>query len=100
MPGCGTETSSHNLAFIYPEANAKIYVPIEIDGQRGKTIFKAALRKENQQLYWHLDNEFVATTTTFHEVALSPSAGPHTITIVNEKGEGLSRNFTIIEQRK
>ncbi|MFS8083324.1 MAG: penicillin-binding protein 1C, partial [Ginsengibacter sp.] len=100
MAGCGTETGSHNLAFIYPEANAKIYVPIEIDGQRGKTIFKAALRKENQQLYWHLDNEFVGKTTTFHQVALSPSAGPHTITIVNEKGESLSRNFTIIEQRK
>ncbi|MEP7079911.1 MAG: penicillin-binding protein 1C [Ginsengibacter sp.] len=98
--GCSTETGTRNLAFIYPEANAKIYVPIEIDGQRGKTIFTAALRKENQQLYWHLDNQFVATTTTFHQVALSPDAGLHTITIVNEKGESLSRNFTIIDQKK
>ncbi|MBS1735288.1 MAG: penicillin-binding protein 1C [Bacteroidetes bacterium] len=99
LAGCNAETSNSNLSFIYPEPGARIYVPIEIDGHRGKTIFKAASRKENQQLYWHLDNQFVATTTTFHQVALSPSAGTHTITIVNEKGESLSRKFTIIEQK-
>ena len=96
-PGCNTEVNSP-LELIYPEAYAKIYVPLEVSGERGKTIFTAAHRNSDSKLFWHLDDQFLATTQRFHQVAVSPAPGPHTITVVDENGESVTRNFEIIEK--
>jgi penicillin-binding protein 1C len=95
MPGCNTETT-RPIELIYPEEHAKIYVPLEVSGERGKTIFTATHRDSNSKLFWHLDDQFIATTQRFHQVALSPSPGQHTITVVDENGESVTRNFEII----
>jgi penicillin-binding protein 1C len=94
MPGCATETT-RPIELIYPEENAKIYVPLEVSGERGKTIFTATHRDSNSKLFWHLDDQFIATTQRFHQVAVSPLPGPHTLTVVDENGESVTRNFEI-----
>lgn len=84
------------LEIIYPDEDAKIYVPLEISGERGKTVFTATHRNQDAKLFWHLDNQFIGTTQQFHQMALSPAIGKHTITIVDEQGNSMTRNFEII----
>ncbi len=86
------------MEMIYPKNNAKIYIPLEIDGQRGQVIFNAAHRKQNGKIYWHLDDEFVGETETFHQLALDVPAGWHRITLVDDDGERLSQRFEILQK--
>jgi len=98
--GCTDDESAKDMDMIYPQNNEKIYVPIEINGERGKTIFSAAHRKANEKIYWSLDDEYLATTQRFHQIAISPSPGIHIITIVDEDGESISHEFEIMNKDK
>ncbi len=44
-PGCELSDAGKTIEIIYPIPNAKIYVPLEINGERGKTVFSATHRK-------------------------------------------------------
>ncbi|WP_246022643.1 penicillin-binding protein 1C [Filimonas effusa] len=94
MPGCNAETNKP-LELVYPEEGAVIFIPREISGEKGNTIFSATHRNANSVLYWHLDEQFVGTTRQFHKIALNPSEGPHTITVVDESGESVTRSFRV-----
>ncbi len=99
-PGCEWVESGKPIELIYPQYDAKIYVPLEINGERGKTIFTAAHRKADTKIFWSLDDEFITTTVNFHEVALNPVAGKHVLTLVDENGESVSRQFQVLEKTK
>jgi len=88
------------MELIYPRPNTRIFVPIEIDGQPGQTIFTATHRDANAHIYWHLDNTYVGTTAEFHQMALHPAPGKHTITLVDEDGEEIKTEFEILAKEK
>ncbi|MFT3702046.1 MAG: penicillin-binding protein 1C [Agriterribacter sp.] len=100
LPGCGVIENRRVMDLIYPEQNAKIYVPLEINGERGKTIFTAAHQKADAKIFWHLDDEYIGSTVHFHQMALSPTPGLHFITLVDESGERISRQFEILDKEK
>jgi penicillin-binding protein 1C len=85
------------LALIYPQRNSQIFVPIELDGSQGRTIFRATHRNPGVKLFWHLDSEFLGETVNIHQISVAPAPGRHLLTVVDEKGNYLERKFTIIE---
>lgn len=95
-PGCAQGDGNQTMELIYPQRSARIYIPLEIDGQRGQVIFNAAHRKRGSTIYWHLDDTFVGQTETFHQLALDIPAGPHRITLVDHDGERISQRFEIL----
>ncbi len=97
LGGCNGEEYK-SLDLIYPDANARIYVPVEITGEKGKTIFTATHRSSTAKLYWHLDKTFVASTTQIHQIAINPPPGKHVINVVDESGESVTRNFEIMNK--
>jgi penicillin-binding protein 1C len=97
MAGCNSE-NNRSLDIIYPEESAKIYVPKEVSGEKGKTVFTAAHRNEHAKLFWHIDDQYAGTTQQFHQMGFNPAKGLHTLTIVDEKGETSSRRFEILEK--
>jgi penicillin-binding protein 1C len=98
--GCDIENNMGTMELIYPKNGASIYIPLEIDGTRGKIVLNAAHRNTNAKIYWHIDNEYVATTSHYHQLAVNPSPGKHTLTLVDENGERLVQFFTILEKEK
>lgn len=88
------------MELIYPRPNTRIFVPIEIDGQPGQTIFTATHRDANAHIYWHLDNTYVGATTEFHQMALHPAPGKHIITLVDDDGEEIKTEFEILAKEK
>ncbi len=98
----GCEEGENNLVMemIYPKNNATIYIPIELDGKRGNVIFNATHRDRLTKIYWHIDQDFIGTTQSFHQMAISPLPGKHTLTLVDEKGNRLVQNFTVLDKDK
>jgi len=98
-PGCTFAETGKLMEIIYPQPEAKIYVPLEINGERGKTVFTAAHRRAGAKIFWSLDDEFIGTTQNFHQIGLNPSPGKHIITLVDENGVSVSRQFEILEKQ-
>jgi penicillin-binding protein 1C len=94
----GAENAS--LSLIYPRRNGEIYIPVELDGTKGRTVFEAAHRNPRLLIYWHLDQEFLGTTRDIHQIALDPEPGFHTLTLVDENGERLEQTFVVLSQDK
>jgi penicillin-binding protein 1C len=99
-PGCEYSETGRQMELIYPGYDSKIYVPLEVNGIRGKTIFTAAHRGNETRIYWSLDDEFLCITERFHQVAISPPPGTHIITLVDANGETISRQFEILDREQ
>ena len=99
-PGCPSAETGRVMEIIYPEQGAKIYVPLELSGEKGKTIFTAAHRRTGAKIFWSLDDNFIGTTQNFHQIALNPTAGKHIITLVDDNGMSISRQFEVLEKEK
>lgn len=89
-----------SLEIIYPKPGAKIYVPVELDGTPGQSIFKAAHRAPEKEIFWHLDDEFVTVTTSLHSISIRPPPGKHRLTLVDEDGETIYVDFEVLEKGK
>lgn len=90
--------NKYDISFIYPEENAKVYIPLELMGSRGRLVVKAANRFKEKNIFWYLDDEYIGATNTMHHKEIMASTGKHTITIVSEKGEIVNRTFTILRK--
>lgn len=99
-PGCNNAGSNYVMEMIYPKNYAAVYIPLEFDGTRGKVIFSATHVTDGASIYWHLDNEYIATTKNTHKLALSPPPGKHILTLVDDKGERLVQEFTVLDREK
>jgi len=99
-PGCENTGASSTMELIYPKNNATVYIPLELDGQRGKIILNAAHRNANAKIYWHIDDAYVATTKNYHQLAISPKPGKHTLTLVDENGERLVQYFIVLDKER
>ena len=97
--GCVTEATKA-LDIIYPDEGARIYIPIEITGEKGNVIFKATHRNNNEKIFWHLDDLFINTTEQFHQLSLNPSPGKHKLTIIDKDGNSVTRNFEILQKER
>ena len=98
--GCDLSGGNSVMEVIYPKNNAIVYIPLELDGTRGKIVVNAAHRNASAKIYWHIDDEYISTTTNFHQLAISPLPGKHTLTLVDENGERLVQTFTILDKEK
>lgn len=93
---CSHATDKKDLQIIYPKNNSKIYVPVNLDGTVSSTVFQVTHRDAETKIHWHLDEQYIGTTSYFHELALNPTTGMHILTIVDEKGESIQRRFEVI----
>ena len=93
-----SENNQSPISLIYPRRNTQIYIPRELAGERGKTVFQAVHGSPQAQLFWHLDNTFLGTTQTYHEQAIWIASGKHTLTLVDEKGNRVEQAFQVLSQ--
>lgn len=90
----GPEQSPMQL--IYPKTPTRIYVPVDLDGRLGSTVFQVAHRVPETEVFWHLDGAYLGSTRTFHQMALQPPLGKHTLTLVDANGYRITQPFEII----
>ncbi|HLF64042.1 MAG TPA: penicillin-binding protein 1C [Saprospiraceae bacterium] len=97
-PTCSTMESSPmaQLQLIYPATDTRIFVPRELNGEKGHTVFRAAHRSATSPVYWYLDERYLGTTQEFHTMELQPDVGVHRVIIVDHRGERIERMFEVV----
>lgn len=93
---CRNTAGSAVMEMIYPKRSNSLYIPVELDGERGKTVFEVAHRNRLATIYWHLDETYLGSTKEFHSMALNPGTGRHTLVLVDENGERLEQHFEVV----
>ncbi len=93
-PGC-FQSNTSPVGFIYPPPNATIMRPTDLDGEKEKIIFKVVHLNPEAEIFWHLDQTYLDKTQSPHEMEIAPEEGNHTITLVDNEGNVVSRNFSI-----
>ncbi|MEP7321581.1 MAG: penicillin-binding protein 1C [Saprospiraceae bacterium] len=99
-PRCNDIPGSNPMSMIQPEPNSSIYIPMDQNGQPGKIIFKIAHRSKETPVYWHLDEAYLGSTRTFHELSVSTEPGDHVLTIIDSSGHELKCAFKVLNRTK
>ena len=92
--GCGNSGAINPMQFIYPQNNAIIYIPKQLDGSKGAIVFNLAHSNNDATVFWHLDEEYITSTRYFHQLSLTPVPGEHYVTAVDDRGNTLSIRIT------
>lgn len=90
-----TSNDAAAMDIIYPEKNTSVFIPKEMGGVRGKAIFEAAHSIENATIHWHIDDVYITSTRTKHQIEIQSEKGKHTLTLIDEFGNTLSRKFEV-----
>jgi len=96
--GC-RPVSQKSMDLIYPREEIRVYIPVELDGKKGRIIFEAVHTNPETVIYWHLDDQFITSTRYIHQVELLPAPGNHVLTLVDETGEELIRKFQAVDSK-
>jgi penicillin-binding protein 1C len=97
--GCEPEIEK-SMEMIYPKAGTVIYIPYELSGEQGKTIFEIAHRQPSNSVFWHLDGALIGTTRDIHQLGLNPSKGKHMLSLSDNTGETLNIPFEVVSEKK
>ncbi len=85
-----------DLAIVFPNQDARMYIPIEIDGTPGEIVMEAADRNAGSIIYWDIDGNYIGTSDSIHQMSARLEPGEHVLTITNSMGTQRRRNFTIL----
>lgn len=94
LNGC-REENQQMIGFIYPENGAIMFIPRGFNGKLQHIICEATHINQDATLYWHLDNTYLGETQDIHNMAIQPSDGQHTLTIVDNDGNKRSITITV-----
>lgn len=92
------EYSNSIMNIIYPSNNAKVYIPVDVSGEKTAIIIQATHRDESAIIYWHIDDDYIGSTVKFHEKIYTPEPGEHTITLVDKQGNIFERKFFVLSK--
>ena len=98
LSDCGGDLNSHHLEILYPKAGFKIYVPVDHSGKKSSCVLKATHKDKNAILYWHLDNQYIGSTSKFHELAVTPPKGIHALQVTDNLGETSVCSFEVVDR--
>ena len=88
-------SSSITMDFIVPRKGGSIILPKNLDEKTNKLVLKIAHSNPDSAVHWYVDDQYIETTRTFHELAIVPSEGDHIITVVDNFGNEIKRRITV-----
>jgi penicillin-binding protein 1C len=84
------------MEFLYPGPAGRIYVPVELDGRKGRAVLEVVHREPTAVLYWHVDDDYVGHTELAHQLAVDLAPGVHSVTVVDAAGNRQTRRFEVL----
>lgn len=94
---CVNPATVATLDLIYPTPNARIFIPKTLTGQLSSVLFEATHRQSGVSVFWHVDGTYIGVTKGTHRLAVTPDAGQHTLTLVDEQGITLQTKFSVVQ---
>ncbi len=93
--GC-VDGSVEAFEIVYPEWNSHVVIPVELDGSLGKVVLEVAHRQSDAIVYWHMDEEFIGTSSKRHQLAVNIDPGEHILTVVDMSGNRKQVKFEVL----
>ena len=90
---CSKTSNSDVMKIIYPKKISRIHIPINLNGELEKISLEATHREKEGVIFWHVDEEFIGSTQTIHQINIQPSLGKHTLKLVDNKGNIFQQKF-------
>jgi penicillin-binding protein 1C len=86
------------MEWVYPRGNGRIYLPVDLDALRSRVVFEAIHRDAESTVYWYLDDDYLGATRGRHRMEAQPSAGEHSLLLVDAQGERLESKLEVISR--
>jgi penicillin-binding protein 1C len=94
-PKCISTFGTSPLAIIYPRNDMSVVIPRKLEGEKNAVVFQAANTNPQALIFWHIDNEYVGTTSSPHQIAVNPKQGTHILTLVDSEGYSIKVKFNV-----
>lgn len=95
-PGFDAGSDSGNpIEIIYPQQGVTIVTTRGLDGEEQGVVVRAAHADPTARLYWHLDDNYVGSTTGEHDLMLRPEPGAHLLVAMDAGGASRSVYFIV-----
>ena len=72
-PGCMAAEPGKLIEIIYPQPDAKIYVPWRSRENRDAPSLRRHIAGQALKIFWSMDDAFIGTTQNFHQIGLNPA---------------------------
>ena len=93
--GCPALGKADALTIVYPDNGTIITLPRDYGGILQPLNCRAATARPDNRLYWYLDGSYLGMTLSSHQITIQPTAGEHTLTIVDQSGNRTRCSFKI-----
>ena len=68
------------------------------DGELEKLVCEAVSNRSNENLYWHMDEQFIAQTNSIHQQSMILEPGKHVLTVMDGDANSKSVVFEILSK--
>ena len=85
-PDCPAYKSEEALKIIYPNMDAKLFLPRDFDGKTQSVICRAGHSGIGQIVYWYLNDHYLGSTIEDHKMDIIFREGWNTIKVIDENG--------------
>lgn len=86
------------MTLIYPNDKARIYIPKEREGQRGRLVIRVAHVKPEAEIFWNMDGQYLGSTQEKHQWAITAPQGLHHFSLVDKDGNVLEFELTFLQK--
>lgn len=93
-PDYSGERSASAIQIIYPQAGMSIVTPLDLDGKSRGVVFSAAHVNPGTTLFWHLDSDYLGSTSNEHKLSAVPAPGEHRLIVTDSNGNSAAIAFT------
>ncbi len=90
-PHCPRYKSEQSVQIIYPNLEAKLFLPRDYDGEIQQVLCKVGNTQSVEKVFWYLDDVFLGSTEIDHKMAVKFKPGNNTLKVVDENGSEDSR---------
>nr|WP_313789682.1 penicillin-binding protein 1C [Allomuricauda koreensis] len=94
LHGCSI-SESQLMEFIYPKKNEEVLLPKDLGNSITEIIFKLAHQRADSTVYWYLDETYIGTTESFHELIYQAKSGSYLLTVVDDQGNRIKQKISI-----
>lgn len=84
------------LLILYPVERNKIFIPRELDGQKGRVVFQVTHQQAGSAVFWHIDDQYAGKTTDTHELQVWLEPGEHVLRVIDDSGNERARRFEVV----
>lgn len=90
---CRRSLQRGDLSIIYPQNDAKLWIPYDYDGSLQEVVLRAAHSSMQETLYWYIDGELKGTTYGKHTFPVKLTRGRHELLLVDSGGKRVRSVF-------